>query len=652
MKKHLLVIGNLILLTIVYIIMVYNKFGQIIPPSEYITLFFIFILYWSIISLYYRKYQIMLQGSFWLTIRIIFWSSFLSLLLIVFTVSFTNLWFVSREFIFTTTLILFLMEVIIAGLIPKSQKSFSPFIEDFKESTHQLLHKFNIKWLLFGLLSLIFIFAVLLFLREGTLLLHLENERNLLLLICLWGISTLLTNRYKHPNSINHYYEIAPYIKAAILMMLFTLLFYYSFRLTEADRNLIFAGSLIHACLEIFSFYLYFFGKNKTPLSHKHYQDLKPKIKKDQEDLYHSPKISQQDNRLSFQHIYSILSTLRLTQKSKILNFLSKILESNHIQKEKITILNTATSKNIELLQDHSQDLIINMHDINDFRRINYYLIHAYHKLSTGGLIIGNFIPLDHFYTHLRSQMPHFLYMIFLPFHFIFHRIFPKLSITKQIYFIITKGKNRKLSKAEIFGRLSFCGFKMVQYEQIGNQIYFACKKSKTISEEASPSYGPIVKLKRVAYHGNIINIYKLRTMYPYSEFIQKEVFEENSLDNSGKIRNDFRVTIWGRFLRKYFLDEIPQIYNWLRGDINLVGVRAISKHYYNLYPKELQQMRINFKPGLIPPYYADLPKSFDEIVESELRYLQKKKEKPILTNLLYLGKAFMNIFFSGARSQ
>jgi hypothetical protein len=83
-----------------------------------------------------------------------------------------------------------------------------------------------------------------------------------------------------------------------------------------------------------------------------------------------------------------------------------------------------------------------------------------------------------------------------------------------------------------------------------------------------------------------------------------------------------------------------------------LVGVRAISKHYYNLYPKELQQMRINFKPGLIPPYYADLPKSFDEIVESELRYLQKKKEKPILTNLLYLGKAFMNIFFSGARSQ
>ena len=140
--------------------------------------------------------------------------------------------------------------------------------------------------------------------------------------------------------------------------------------------------------------------------------------------------------------------------------------------------------------------------------------------------------------------------------------------------------------------------------------------------------------------------------MYPFSEFIQKDVFEENNLDASGKFLNDFRITSWGRILRKYFIDEIPQIYNWLRSDINLVGVRAISKHYYNLYPKELQELRINFKPGLIPPYYADMPTTFDEIVESEVRYLQKKKEKPIITNMIYFVKALINIIFSGARSK
>jgi lipopolysaccharide/colanic/teichoic acid biosynthesis glycosyltransferase len=140
--------------------------------------------------------------------------------------------------------------------------------------------------------------------------------------------------------------------------------------------------------------------------------------------------------------------------------------------------------------------------------------------------------------------------------------------------------------------------------------------------------------------------------MYPFSEFIQKDVFEENNLDASGKFLNDFRITSWGRILRKYFIDEIPQLYNWLRSDINLVGVRAISKHYYNLYPKDLQELRINFKPGLIPPYYADMPTTFDEIVESEVRYLQKKKEKPIITNMIYFVKALINIIFSGARSK
>jgi lipopolysaccharide/colanic/teichoic acid biosynthesis glycosyltransferase len=140
--------------------------------------------------------------------------------------------------------------------------------------------------------------------------------------------------------------------------------------------------------------------------------------------------------------------------------------------------------------------------------------------------------------------------------------------------------------------------------------------------------------------------------MYPFSEFIQKDVFEENNLDASGKFLNDFRITSWGRILRKYFIDEIPQLYNWLRSDINLVGVRAISKHYYSLYPKDLQELRINFKPGLIPPYYADMPTTFDEIVESEVRYLQKKKEKPIITNMIYFVKALINIIFSGARSK
>ena len=134
--------------------------------------------------------------------------------------------------------------------------------------------------------------------------------------------------------------------------------------------------------------------------------------------------------------------------------------------------------------------------------------------------------------------------------------------------------------------------------------------------------------------------------MYPYSEFIQGDLYEKNHLDLSGKLKNDYRITSWGKIFRKYFIDEIPQIFNWIRGDLNLIGVRALSEHYFSLYPKTLQQKRINFKPGLIPPYYADLPKTFDEIIESEIKYLGKK-EKTHLKRIYDISLSLYLILFS-----
>ena len=73
--------------------------------------------------------------------------------------------------------------------------------------------------------------------------------------------------------------------------------------------------------------------------------------------------------------------------------------------------------------------------------------------------------------------------------------------------------------------------------------------------------------------------------------------------------------------------------------------------HYLSLYPKELQELRGRFKPGLVPPYYVDLPRSFDEIMESERRYLNKKQAHPIKTDIEYFFKAGVNIVFRRARS-
>jgi len=647
-----LFLGNLGILSVTYFSHIFDKFGQLSPPTPYLYLYFLILVYSSVSSIYYHKYQTVLQKSFWLTLRIIFWSNFISALFIIITVSFTQLWIISRTFIFITLIILFLLEIFISAIIFKYTHKTTRLIGEFTKDKNHLVYRYNIKWLITGATTLIAVYGILLFFQTKQLAMYVQDEQNLLLLIGAWGISTLLTNRYKYPNSVNHYYEIAPYIKASIIGILFIILFYFSLRLNTQDVTIIFMSGLIHSSIEIFSFYLYFFGQNKNHEVHPSPKNDLSTDNDDQRDLNKNLSVNEQKNKFTYHDLIRSLYTIQLENKNEVIQFLSSTFEKENIKKDRVTIFDTISTTNIEMLYNNSQDLLVNLHNINNLRRINHYFINSYNKLSTGGLLVGSFIPLENFDSHLRGQMPHFLYAIMLPFHFIFHRVFPKLAITKQIYFILTDGKNRTLSKAEIFGRLSFCGFKMEKYETIGNQIYFTCKKSKTISEEQSPSYGPIVKLKRIGHHGRIINIYKFRTMYPFSEFIQKDVFEENNLDASGKFLNDFRITSWGRILRKYFIDEIPQLYNWLRSDINLVGVRAISKHYYNLYPKELQELRINFKPGLIPPYYADMPTTFDEIVESEVRYLQKKKEKPIITNMIYFVKALINIIFSGARSK
>jgi lipopolysaccharide/colanic/teichoic acid biosynthesis glycosyltransferase len=92
-------------------------------------------------------------------------------------------------------------------------------------------------------------------------------------------------------------------------------------------------------------------------------------------------------------------------------------------------------------------------------------------------------------------------------------------------------------------------------------------------------------------------------------------------------------------------------IYNLLKGDMKLVGVRPLSEHFFGLYPLEMQILRTNTKPGLVPPFYADMPKTLQEVIESERKYLEAYAKKPIRTDFRYFFLAVNNIFFKNARS-
>jgi lipopolysaccharide/colanic/teichoic acid biosynthesis glycosyltransferase len=139
--------------------------------------------------------------------------------------------------------------------------------------------------------------------------------------------------------------------------------------------------------------------------------------------------------------------------------------------------------------------------------------------------------------------------------------------------------------------------------------------------------------------------------MHPYAEYLQEYVYEKSALQEGGKFKDDFRVTTMGKFFRKFWIDELPMLINLFRGELKIVGVRPLSEHYFSLYSKELREKRIKTKPGLIPPFYVDLPKTLEGIQASEFKYLNAYEKHPLLTDWKYFWVAVWNIIFRNARS-
>ena len=302
-------------------------------------------------------------------------------------------------------------------------------------------------------------------------------------------------------------------------------------------------------------------------------------------------------------------------------------------------------------MKDGKLELIAREERINDVRFLNKYFEEINKKLIDGGIFKGNVETYSVRRNRILKKFPAPFNRIYLFFDTLLVRISPKLQITKHLYFNITKGKGRVLSKAETYGRLYSCGFKMIEEEYKNNKIYFSVKKIKEPLFDMNPSYGFLIKLKRLGKNGKPIKVYKFRTMHPFSEYLQEYVFKKNNLQDGGKIKDDFRISPEGRFLRKFWLDELPMIVNILKFNMKIVGVRPLSEHYFSLYDKDLQEKRIKVKPGFIPPFYVDLPKTLDEIMSSERKYLKLYSKSPFLTDFKYLLLSLYNVVFKGARS-
>ncbi|MFN2138565.1 MAG: sugar transferase [Candidatus Promineifilaceae bacterium] len=139
-------------------------------------------------------------------------------------------------------------------------------------------------------------------------------------------------------------------------------------------------------------------------------------------------------------------------------------------------------------------------------------------------------------------------------------------------------------------------------------------------------SPGPVIyKQERAGEQGAPFTLYKFRSMLDQPEAELASMLDELTADYAAiKPSDDPRLTRVGRFLRRWSLDEMPQFWNVLKGDMSLVGPRPEETRFVNLY-SDWQRRRLAVKPGVTGPMQvngrADLP--LDARVEMEIDYIE-----------------------------
>ena len=129
---------------------------------------------------------------------------------------------------------------------------------------------------------------------------------------------------------------------------------------------------------------------------------------------------------------------------------------------------------------------------------------------------------------------------------------------------------------------------------------------------------------QRCGKDNKLFPMYKFRSMVSNAEELLEELMEHNEMDGPVfKIKDDPRITKVGKFIRKTSLDELPQLFNILRGDMSIVGPRPAIPHEVAEY-NDYQRQRLLVKPGLTCIWQVSGRNSigFDEWMEMDLEYI------------------------------
>lgn len=143
-----------------------------------------------------------------------------------------------------------------------------------------------------------------------------------------------------------------------------------------------------------------------------------------------------------------------------------------------------------------------------------------------------------------------------------------------------------------------------------------------------SPGASPIFVQERVGKNGRLFRFFKFRSMVPNADELLEALLAQNEMEGPAfKMKKDPRITRCGRFLRRTGIDELPQLWNVLIGDMSLVGPRPPLPREVEQYT-DYQRQRLLVVPGMTC-YWQVQPKrnemSFDQWMEFDMQYLRER---------------------------
>ena len=469
-------------------------------------------------------------------------------------------------------------------------------------------------------------------------------------LAVIWIIVSLINGKMHRGKIINFTTLFNRVISSNIISLSITALLMYSLRDYNYSRTIVLGTVIVATFLELIIGSVYIAYKKASIQDLEDYEKYKSYRKPSEYDL-----VSEINGNGKYQERVTevpsgIASAIEDEAGPEMAEAIIKMTGPKLTRRT--AVLSTTTIFNITSLREDKYEYIINLHRINDIKKLDDFIDAVNRKLELKGYFFCCVETKDQRKKRLLKKFPPVLNYIYYTGDFIVKRILPKLKFTRPLYFTLTHGNNAVISRAEALGRICRGGFRIRQESFLGNYLCIEAKKTREPLPKNENIYGPLIALMRIGKNGEIIKVYKLRTMHPYSEYIQDYVYNLHDLENGGKFKNDFRVTSWGAVCRQIWLDEFPTFINFFKGNMKLVGVRPLSRQYFELYDQEVRERRIKYKPGLIPPFYADMPEDLDQIQLSELKYLDSYDRHPFLTDFRYFFKSWWNILFHHARSR